>query len=278
VIFAALAAVIAFSPQRAIAQEVPLTRIAQIYGISADPFGEEILYLASERGFFSVGPDGLAQRLSPGTNKFTGFAADPSRSGRFIAAGDATGGTADTLLVTEDFGRSWAAIAVATPPPAFLTLDTFTFDPKQMTGASDAIYRTFDGGLTWVSPGPVPGAVADLAISARYADTLFAGTTTGLFFSQDGGQSWKLALAEGRPTSMVQTMADGRVFAFVIGQGLYVGGDSGEIWALLAAADMFDGALLHLVGNFGGTLFAVTQFMKVLTSDDGGRTWASFMR
>ncbi|MBT4218783.1 MAG: hypothetical protein HOE26_02300, partial [Rhodospirillaceae bacterium] len=90
VIFAALAAVIAFSPQRAIAQEVPLTRIAQIYGISADPFGEEILYLASERGFFSVGPDGLAQRLSPGTNKFTGFAADPSRSGRFIAAGDAT--------------------------------------------------------------------------------------------------------------------------------------------------------------------------------------------
>ncbi|MBT3396562.1 MAG: hypothetical protein HN423_05220, partial [Alphaproteobacteria bacterium] len=45
-----------------------------------------------------------------------------------------------------------------------------------------------------------------------------------------------------------------------------------------AAAYMFDGALLHLVGNFGGTLFAVTQFMKVLTSDDGGRTWASFMR
>ena len=77
---------------------------------------------------------------------------------------------------------------------------------------------------------------------------------------------------------MVQTMADGRVFAFVIGEGLYVGGDSGENLTLVVAAEAFDGALLHLVGKFVGSLFAVTQFMKVLTSDDGGRTWASFMR
>ena len=65
---------------------------------------------------------------------------------------------------------------------------------------------------------------------------------------------------------MVQTMADGRVFAFVIGEGLYVGGDSGDTWTLMAGSQAFDGALLHLVGDFGGSLFAVTQFMKVLTS------------
>ena len=85
-------------------------------------------------------------------------------------------------------------------------------------------------------------------------------------------------MSEDRPTSMVQTMADGRVFAFVIGEGLYVGGDSGETWTLMARAEAFDGALLHLVGDFGGSLFAVTQFMKILTSNDGGKTWASFMR
>jgi hypothetical protein len=82
-----LAVVFATTPQAAIAQDVSLTRIAQIYGISADPFGAEILYLATGRGFFAVGPDGLAQLLSPGTNKFTCFAADPGRAGRFIAAG-----------------------------------------------------------------------------------------------------------------------------------------------------------------------------------------------
>ena len=85
-------AILAASPQIVVAQDVPLTRIAQIYGVSANPFGEEILYLATERGFFAVGPDGLAQLLSSGINKFTGFAADPGRAGRFIAAGDATGG------------------------------------------------------------------------------------------------------------------------------------------------------------------------------------------
>jgi hypothetical protein len=145
----------------AIAQDVSLTRIAKIYGIYADPFGEEILYLATERGFFAVGPDALAQLLSPGTNKFTGFAADPGRAGRFIAAGEAMGEDADTLLITED-GWSWDAVpAVSSPPPAFLALDFFELDSNQMTGASDAIYRSNDGGLTWSSPGPTPGAVAD---------------------------------------------------------------------------------------------------------------------
>ena len=75
---------------------------------------------------------------------------------------------------------------------------------------------------------------------------------------------------------MVQTMADGRVFAFVIGEGLYVGGDSSETWTLMAVAEAIDEALLHLVGDFGRRLFAVTQFMKVFTSDNGGRTWLHF--
>ena len=96
-----LGVVFATTPQAAISQDVSLTGIAQIYGISADPFGEEILYLATGRGFFAVGPDGLAQLLSPGTNKFTGFAANPGRAGRFIAAGEAMGADADALLVTE---------------------------------------------------------------------------------------------------------------------------------------------------------------------------------
>ena len=87
------------------AQEVPNTRIAQIYGMAADPSGEALLYLATERGFFVVGPSGLAQQLSPGTQKFTGFAAHPRESGTFFAAGDATGGTADTQLMGQDFGR-----------------------------------------------------------------------------------------------------------------------------------------------------------------------------
>ena len=43
-------------------QEIPVTRIAQIYGISADPSGAPRLFLATERGFFATGPAGLAER------------------------------------------------------------------------------------------------------------------------------------------------------------------------------------------------------------------------
>ena len=75
---------------------------------------------------------------------------------------------------------------------------------------------------------------------------------------------------------MVASVGDGRVFAFVIGQGLFVGGNAGQPWDLVAPATAFEGALLHLAGNFAGTLFAVTQFMKLLVSDDGGGTWTAF--
>ena len=255
----------------AAAQEVPITRIAQIYGMAADPSGEALLYLATERGFFVVGPSGLAQQLSPGTQKFTGFAANPRESGTFFAAGDATGGPADTLLMSQDFGRSWQAVGAPIPPPAFLALDYFAGDPNKMAGASDALYQTSDGGLTWTAAVALPGQPID-----RSAQTLFVGTTSGLFVTEDGGQSWLLALAEGRPASMVASVGDGRVFAFVIGQGLFVGGNAGQPWDLVAPATAFEGALLHLAGNFAGTLFAVTQFMKLLVSDDGGGTWTAF--
>ena len=100
-----------------------------------------------------------------------------------------------------------------------------------MAGASDALYRTGDGGLTWESAGAIPAPVADLAISPRLADTLFAATTGGLFITEDGGRTWRAALAEGKPVSLVEALADGRVFAFVIGEGLFVGGAGGSLRA-----------------------------------------------
>lgn len=263
-------------PVGAWAQDIPVTRISQIYGMAADPFGEPLLYLATERGFFAARPDGMAERMSPGTHSFTGFAADPNRPGAFVAAGNATGGAGNTIIFSDDFGRSWEALDAPEFPSAFLALDIFDRDSNVMVGVSDTLYRSADGGLTWVSAGAVPGPVADLAMSPTRPDTMFAATTGGLFVTEDGSQTWRAALAEGKPCSLVETLADGRAYAFVIGEGLYVGGDSGQAWSLVAPADNFDGALLHLAADFGGNLFAVTQFVKLLVSDDGGRTWRPF--
>ena len=260
------------------AQELPVTRIAQIYGMATDPTGAARLFLATERGFFATRPDGLAEHLSAGTQPFTGFAADPRQTGVFYAAGPATGGEDATFIRSNDFGRTWEAVATAgPPPPAFLALDIFDADPALMAGAAGALYRSADSGITWqAAAGALPGQVADLAIAPRRPETIFAGTTGGLFVTEDGGDSWRAALAEGRPASLVEILPDGRAFAFIVGEGLFVGGDAGQAWILVAPASAFDGALLHLAGDFGGNLFAVTQFMKLLVSHDGGRTWQPF--
>ena len=116
------------------AQEIPVTRIAQVYGLVADPFGAPPLYLATERGFFAARPDGMAERMSPGTQSFTGFTADPNLPGAFFAAGTATGGAENTIIFSRDFGRSWEAIASPEHPPAFLALDIFDGDSARMAG------------------------------------------------------------------------------------------------------------------------------------------------
>jgi len=161
---------------------------------------------------------------------------------------------------------------VSGPPPAFLALDFFELDSNQMTGASDAIYRSNDGGLTWSSPGPTPGAVADLAISARYADTLFSGTTGGLVLARMAAMRGHLPCPKAAQPAWCRPWRMAGYSSLSSAKAFTSRGDSGETWTLMAVAEAIDGALLHLVGDFGGSLFAVTQFMKVFTSDDGGRT------
>jgi len=51
---------------------------------------------------------------------------------------------------------------------------------------------------------------------------------------------------------------------------------AGVDWELAAPAAAFDGPLIHLVAAAGSPAYAVTQYMKILTSGDGGRAWAPF--
>ena len=121
------------------------------------------------------------------------------------------------------------------------------------------IYKTTDGGQNWtkvLERGPEVGA-ADIAIATAHPDILFTtlwhaqrppwstyapigGPGSGLWRSQDGGQTWSQLMGSGLPDgdwarSGVAVSPDGRrVYAIVDAKqpGLYRSDDGGNTWTL----------------------------------------------
>jgi photosystem II stability/assembly factor-like uncharacterized protein len=103
---------------------------------------------------------------------------------------------------------------------------------------------------------------------------LYAATQQGLLVSNDGGQTWQPAHLLRRPTSMVETAADGAVYAFMVGSGLMRTEEPSLNWHTVSN-DFGDRYLLHLAVDPGdrSRLFASTQHNELLASLDGGETW-----
>jgi len=90
---------------------------------------------------------------------------------------------------------------------------------------SGHIFRSDNGGTTWNN---VSGSLPDVpfhSLLVMSADTVFAGSDLGVFFSLDGGQSWH-ALNSGLPDGamvfdLVWSAADRAIVAFTHGNGVY---------------------------------------------------------
>lgn len=153
-------------------------------------------------------------------------------------------------------------------------------DPRRVYAATGSVlYRSDDGGVTWTELGAAPAPVVDLA-GASARDLVYLATARGMYRSADAGRTWTLLQADGstRPISAVATLPDGFTYAFVTGVGLVAINANGVGWVVGSPAANFDGALLHLTARLTGRTYAVTQFMKILVSEDRGRTWAPFNR
>jgi len=129
------------------------------------------------------------------------------------------------------------------------------------------------------------------AVSAVTAQgkAVLAGTTTGIFRSEDGGQSWQAA-SEGLNHPHVRWMAHfpedaGCVFAGTEPAGIFISQNGGETWrSCPEVTDMRDrfrwslpyspeaGCVRGFAFN-GSRGYAAVEVGGVLRTDDGGETW-----
>jgi len=266
------------------AENMTISEIAEkthFHGIAVDPRDASRVYLATHHGFFVVGPDGMAKRVSENADDFMGFTPHPTDPSILYASGHPASGGNLGIIMSTDGGRNWSRIARGVNGPVdFHQMDASKADPKVIYGVHGDLQVSRDGGHSWQRGGTAPDGLIDLAASAKDVNRLYAATKGGLFASEDGGKSWRIADILTRPTTMVQTGLDGRIYAFVVGTGLLRTTEPSLDWSVVSN-DFGDNYILHLAIDptdnrnlYAVTLEAQTRKQAILVSRDAGQTWS----
>jgi photosystem II stability/assembly factor-like uncharacterized protein len=150
------------------------------------------------------------------------------------------------LYITRNGGEDWQAIQLPIPElwvtdldlsPDFAT-DTILFVAGFDEDYDDRVYRSTDGGQTWlpVGEGLWGHLFRGLTLSPLYpADGLVFGTTDeGVYRSTDGGETWTLSSIPGARFLVFSPdfSSDHTIYAG-LGQELYRSQDGGESWSAL---------------------------------------------
>ncbi|MCD6291469.1 MAG: hypothetical protein J7M34_13280 [Anaerolineae bacterium] len=134
----------------------------------------------------------------------------------------------------------------------------------------------------WMEVGPIyPGGtvMALAAYAGEKGDIILAATQTGIFRSEDGGQSWKKA-NEGLPTLQISALAfspDGTAFAGGLSGGIAISPNAGESWYAARSAGL-DQPVTAIAPSpryaEDATLLVGTDGGGVMRSDDRGNHWS----
>ncbi|HEV8388716.1 MAG TPA: hypothetical protein VGQ35_02680 [Dongiaceae bacterium] len=275
---AALAVICLVTPVRA-GDAIPLSELetqTHYHGLAVDPTDPSRLYLATHHGFYLVGADGMATRLSP-VQDFMGFTPHPTDPSILYASGHPGSGGNLGFLMSADGGTSWTQISPGLDGPVdFHQMDVSPADPQVIYGVYNGIQVSRDGGRNWALAGPVPQGLIALAASARSPDRLYGATQNGLISSDDAGVTWQSAAFAGEVITTVATGPNDALYAYVVGRGLMMAKEERpDDWSALSADQRIQ---LHLAidQRHPERMFAVAHKAGIIQSEDGGKSWRSF--
>ncbi len=143
--------------------------------------------------------------------------------------------TGHGVLISSDGGAHFVGPGQGLPGGdvrALALSSFFAVDPVLFAGVGQAgVFRSSDGGKTWVSVGLAGQRVGDLIWLGPF---LYAATDGGLFRSEDGGRSWTQlgALGAVSPTQLLFPLAPvaGLEAFLATDQGLFRTTDGGRQW------------------------------------------------
>lgn len=144
-------------------------------------------------------------------------------------------------------------------------------------GHHNGIMRSDDGGRTWQPLVARPNFDAmGLAVGAKDAGQVYLAGHDIFQASADGGRTWE-AVPHNLPGTDIHGFAmrpddPNRLYAFVVGRGLFGSSDGGRIWQPLPGQLPADVMTLS-AGGKPETLYAASMRSGVMVSTDGGQSW-----
>ncbi|WP_253477346.1 WD40/YVTN/BNR-like repeat-containing protein [Natronocella acetinitrilica] len=256
-----------------------LSEKTHVHGLAVAADDPERLYIASHFGLYVADPGGTARLVSEERHDFMGFTPHPLEPQTLFASGHPHGGGNLGFLVSEDRGVTWTRRASGVRGPVdFHQMDVSPADANVIYGVYQGLLQhSADGGHTWELRGQAPQGLIELAASSRRPERLFAATQNGLLVSHDGGGNWERAHSSTAPSSTVRTVAAGHVYAYIVGVGLVQASEGSLNWRVVGE-HWGDDFMLHLAVDPSdpNRMFTVNSQGRVLSSSDGGASWAPF--
>ena len=212
------------------------------------------------------------------------YAQDLAMTKSFLTDQTIFAGHSDGLLKSNDGGISWHTANAPIRCSSVAVSPNYINDLMVFAGSTwdEGIAVSTDGGLTWSAQnnGLTDLSVVSLAVSPDFKNdnTLFAGTDSGIFKSENSGRVWLSVLSftgNDYPMALVisPNYAADKTVLFGLWNGpAYKSTDGGLTWNIIGSYGIASFAISPLF-SADQTIFGGTIPGEVLKSTDGGTNW-----
>jgi photosystem II stability/assembly factor-like uncharacterized protein len=235
------------------------------------------LWVATEEGLYRADPKGEFTPVNIGPLKAPVLSVSLAPDDPQVAyAGTAGHG----IFLSRDGGVTWTEAGdifhgrLSVPGLVISPADANTVFARVLF---ERLYKASDGGQTWhaVWSGMRDGdQVAAMSAAPGDPSQMYAGTSEGLYFSQNGGESWQGAGLDGLTEFAIWIdPRDSRSLLVGTTDGLYKRTSPKSPWSRSGLEGI---TVTEVVRTAEGDFFAGTKYQGVWVSRDDARTWARF--
>ena len=205
-----------------------------VRGLARAPSNPRIFVAVTRSGVFRSSDEGETfSRISPRSHdglKMVGSVAIDPRNENTVMVG-----TAHLAWRTDNGGAVWRPIQQGMINDSDVM--TLTLDRREPTTvfatACTGIWRSRNAGGSWAKVLGIPSVSRRTRAFAQdldRPDTFYAGTTDGVYVSDDDAKTFARTTTPGLVVNALISMGGGRVLAGVEGEGMLVSTDSGRSW------------------------------------------------
>lgn len=252
--------------------------LSHVHGIGFSNEGKSVL-LGTHEGVFKLNKNGLSERISTNNDDYMSFIPHPRDANQYFGSGHPALGGNLGFVKSANAGQSWTKVSDGKQGPVdFHKLAISPSDESIIVGEHRGLQASFDGGISWKITGNLPQNVYSISLSTLSNRHIYAAGDQGLLISEDLGANWKSIPAQELPATVVSVQPNGKLFAFVVGEGLKTIQEGSNNWTLLN--NTFGHHVpINLVwepDNLNHLLIR-DQTNALWESFDGGKTWAYFV-